>query len=424
MALPVNKKPDKTSVADLTTEKTVGQTAVQTITVAYGGAGTLDRDYSVSGTYRELRALRRDPTVALARGLLVSCIQAGGWTIEADEDVPDERRDFMKHILPLRDDFLGNTIAYGLVDYGWQGYEKIFAVRDGRIVIESLKPLLHDFTTILVTEQGRFNGYRQRPNYGTAIDLNPDKCFHSAFGVEAGGLYGRPLLADIHEASDMWKECNAGAKRYDEKIAGSHWVIYYPPGTSMIDGVSTDNSDIATLIVNGLQSSGYVTLPSTTAAVLQELNTPEVAGLYSWKVELISDASTRQESFSKRLSYLDTLKVRGLRMPERSILEGNFGTLAEATAHQDFAVTHMESIDRQIVASVNKQLINPLLRMNYGEQYVGKVRIVPAPLIDTQIEFLRKVYAELSKTDPKVNLQGLRDKLNIPTSEAVEVVDE
>ena len=413
MTIPINKKAKKASKADLTAETT----SSQTISMLWG-AQTLTRDYSQVGTYLQLRAVRKDPTVALARGLLVSCIQAGSWNVEADPDVDEKVSQFIQHVLPLREAFLDNVIAFGLVDYGWIGFEKIFAVKDGQIIIESLKPLLHDITSILVTKQGRFNGYRQHPMLaGAGLDISPDKCFHSAFGVEAGNYYGVPLLENIREAYDMWLECNAGARRYDMKLAGTHWVISYPPGTSTIDGESVDNGDVATLMLTALESSGSVAIPTTTATVLAEIINADVANLYRWQVQLLSDTSPRQESFSVRLKYLDSLKVRGLLMPERSILEGQYGTKAEAGEHGNFALTNMESIDRQIASSVNAQLVNPLLVWNFGEQYKDKVRVVAAPLVDKQIAFLQTVYKELSKTDADIDLQGLRDKLNIPTSE-------
>lgn len=411
MAIAIDKDAEKSSKDTLKAELT----SSQTVGVLYGQT-VLTRDYSTVGTYSELRAVRRDPTVSLARGLLISCIRAGSWNIEADEDVGDDKREFMKHVLALRDSFLCNAVGYGLVDYGWMPFEKVFAEKDGRIIIESLKPLLHDITSILVTEHGRFNGYRQRPMAASiGIDLSPDKCFHSAFSIEAGNLYGRPLLADIQEACDMWNEANDGARRYDKKIAGSMLVVKYPPGTSTVNGETITNAALAVMVLDALESSGSVSIPTTIAQTIQEITDDKVLELKSWHVELLSDTSPRQESFSKRLTYLDTLKVRGLLMPERSILEGQYGTKAEAGEHGNFAITNMEAIDRQIASSINNQLVNPILALNYGEQYKGKVRVVAAPLIDKQISFLQKVYSELSKTDADIDLQGLRDKLNIPT---------
>lgn len=401
-------------------------TGPQTISYSFGD-GILNRSYTTVGTYVQLRAVRKDPTVQLARALLVSCIQAGSWNIEADEDVSEDIVEFMQHILRLRDDFLYNAIAFGKVDFGWQGFEKIFKIVDGRIQIDILKPLLHDMTHILVTKHGRFAGYRQRsmswggldarssggPSY--PIDLRVEKCLHTAFGVEAGNYYGVPLLENIRSASDDWSDCNDGAKRYDLKLAGTHWVVKYPPGTATVDGETVDNGIVAGQLLAALESSGSLAIPTTTAQVLQELVNAEVANLYAWSVELLDDKGKKQESFSNRLKYLDNQKVRGLLMPERSLLEGQFGTKAEAGVHGDLAAANMEAIDRSITAMVNTQLINQLLQLNFGDTYINKVRVVSSPLIDRQLMFLQEVYKLLD--DPNVDMEAMKEKLNIPISE-------
>jgi len=349
--------------------------------------------------------------------MLVSCIQAGSWNIEADEDVPAEVTEFIEHILPLREDFLFNAIAYGKVDYGWCGFEKIFKTDGIRIYIEALKPLLHDITTILITKQGHFNGYRQTSlGLGVmAIDVPPEKCLHTAFGVEAGNYYGMPLLENIRQTMDDWKDCNDGAKRYDLKLAGSHWVIKYPPGTTTVDDESVDNGVIAGRVLDALTSSGSVAIPTTTATVLQELTSAGVVDVYAWSVELLSDTGDKQESFGTRLKYLDNQKVRGLGFPERALLEGQFGTKAESETHGNLMMNIVEATDREVVRMVNQQLINQLLILNFGDALKDTVRLVAAPLIDEQITFIREIYKSLS--DPNVDVEALREKLDIPSAE-------
>lgn len=403
---PIKRKPRR--------GETTGQ---QTISYIYS-LGELSRDYTRVGTYKQLRAVRKDPTVQLARGLLISCIQAGSWNIESDEGVRDDVTEFMEHILSLREDFLYNAIAYGKCDYGWQGFEKLFKIRDNKIIIEALKPLLHDMTCILVTPKGHFNGYRQKPIGGvvTAIDVPIEKCLHIAFGIEAGNLYGTPLLENIRKACDDWDDCNDGAKRYDSKIAGANWKMRYPPGTATIDGeAGVDNRDIATKAVTAMQSGGSVVLPSTTIDNLQELTSKETAEAYKWDIDLIESKGDQQASFGKRLAYLDSQKVRGLLMPERSLLEGEHGTKAEAGEHIGLMITNMQEIDKAITRMINEQVVNQLLLLNFGDALVDKVRLVSAPLVDTQITFLREVYKDLK--DPNIDMGGMREKLNIPTDE-------
>jgi len=387
-------------------------TGPQTISYSYGIGELLTPNYATRGTYAQLRAVRKDPTVSLARGLLISSILAGSWNIEADDDVNDDVIEYMEHILKLREAFIYNCIAYGRVDFGWMPFEKVFAVKDNRIIIQTLKPLLHDMTTILVTPQGHFNGYRQKPLQGMQLDVEVAKCLHMAFAVEAGNFYGMPLLENVRAAMDSWADCDAGAKRYDAKVAGAHWVIHYPPGTSTIDGVATDNGDVAKLVLDAMISSGSVAIPTTTAEVLQELTSDSVADLYAWKVELIDDKVAKQSSFSDRLNYLDKQKVRGLGLPERSILEGQHGTKAEAGTHGEMAILGFEQIDRAITTVINEQLVNQLIQLNFGLEMVGKVRVVCLPLVDTQIAFLRDLYKKVS--DPALDVETLRNKLDLP----------
>ncbi len=402
-------------------------TGPQTISYSFGDS-TLVRSYTTIGTYPQLRAVRKDPTVSLARALLISCIQAGSWSIEADDDVSEDVTKFIEHMLPLREEFIYNAVAFGKVDFGWQGFEKIFDTDGNRIYIKSLKPLLHDMTVILVTKQGHFNGYKQnsmgwgglQPQAGSVGPVYPleiplEKSFHIAFDVEAGYLYGMPLLESIRASMDMWDECNDGARRYDKKLAGTHWVVKFPPGTGTLDGVTVDNGVIAAKVLAAMESSGSVAIPTTTAEVLQEIVNADVANLYAWHVELLDDKGKKQASFNDRLKYLDSQKVRGLGFPERSILEGQFGTKAEASTHLNLALNNFEAIDREIARAMNKQLINQLVELNYGAELVGKVRLVAAPLVNEQIDFLQKIYGDLD--DPNIDVDALREELTVPSQE-------
>ena len=391
-------------------------TANQSQAFVYGnGALTSRPSYAQTGTLTELRAVRKDPTGSLVRQLLVSSIQAGSWSIEGDEDVPEEVIEFMQHVLLLRNNLIYNAVSFGQVDYGWMPFEKIFVVDDNsKLVIDSLKPLLHDITTVLVTPQGKFDGYRQRPLSGLPVDLDARKALHIAFNVEAGNLYGVPLLEAIRATSDAWIESNAGAKRYDEKLAGSLKVLHVPPGTSVVEGESLGNDEVAVQVVAAMESSDIIAMPTTTADVLQQVTDKAVADLYAWKIEVL-DHKGKQASFNERLNYLDKLKVRGMGLPERSILEGQNGTKAEAGTHGEWALLNLEATDRSIVAMLNVQLIDQLVELNYGPNYKGKVRVVAQPLVDTQLEFLRKLYLDIQ--DQNLDVEKLAGRLDLPQTE-------
>lgn len=395
-------------------------TGAQTVSYVFTD-GILHRDTTKLGTLKDLRALWKDPTITLGSGLLVSGILAGSWSIETDEEGKEEVVDFItKVMLPLREQFIQAAVTWGRIAFGWQGFEKVFAIKEGRIAIERLKPLLHDITLILVDASGEFRGFKQNlisagqlglVGSGTPVVVPLEKCLLVNFDVEAGNLYGYPLLENIVETQDAWDECNKGAKKYDEKIAGAHWQLHYPIGTTVINDEPKDNYEIALEMIAALEASGSIVVPSTVAEEIQELNQEHLVKLYQWNVELICDTSPRQPSFVDRLKYLDGLKLRGLHVPERACTEGKYGTRAESETHVDLLITTMEQIDRHITQIMNSQCIDQLLALNWGLA-PGTVRLVAAPLIDEQIAFLRKLY--LATSGKQIDVGALQEKLNIP----------
>lgn len=388
----------------------------------------LHRDTTKVSSFSDLEALRKDPTVALGRGMLVAGILAGEWSVESDEGVKGEVVDFIKEVmLPLRVNIMQPAVAFGRVDFGFMPFEKIFAIEGGRLVLKRVKPLRHDITEVLVDTNGNFNGYRQTPVVGMAAryealaEVPSNKCLHIAFDVEAGDWYGVPLLENVVEVQAAWDECDAGAKRYDEKIAGTLIKTHYPVGTTVIDDEPKDNYDVMAEAVGAMKSSGTIILPSTTAIEVQELDKPHISKLFQWDVEFMSDTSSRQPGFIEREKYLDGLKLRALGIPERACTEGQFGTKAEAGEHIGLAITGMQEIDKAITRSVNVQCVDQLLLLNWGPDLVGKVRLVASPLVDTSIAFLHKLYLALS--GKQVNVVALQEKLGVPLGKEKETPD-
>lgn len=386
------------------------QTGVQVVSGGYG-YGLLVR--SMPATHKTYRLIRKDPTVALIRALTTAPILAGSWTVKADDEVDEERIKFiMDQFIPLRTRFL-EAVLYGTIDFGWAPFEKIFEIVDGQVRLSDLKPLLQDITVILIdSKTGRFAGLRQG-----MTNLTVDKSIVVAFRIEGGYLYGEPLLENVREVWNQWRDANEGAARYDRKIAGSHWVIYYPPGKSPLNGTETDNSTIAQEILKALESSGSVTVPQKIVEYVEDLDSKQLG----WVIDLVSDSGGRQPTFIDRLRYLDSCKARGLIMPERAVMEGQFGTKAEAGEHADLAITNMELTDRMIVDRINAEGVDPILAVNFGEEAKGTIWLEAAPLADEALGFLRTLYEKIL-SDPNgfleefatIDTDTLKDKLQVP----------
>lgn len=227
---------------------------------------------------------------------------------------------------------------------------------------------------------------------------------------------------------DSWEECESAARRFDTKIAGAHWVIYYPPGTSPYDGrEAVPNFEIAKAILQSLESSGRVAIPGTLRKFVQNLNDALAAPTreqYAWHIELISaQGATGESAFVGRQKYIDALKARAVGIPERAIFEGQFGTKAEAEAHADFAISNIEMGHNDILDLLNHSVVNHMLLVNRGESYIDKVRVKASPLSDVKLAWLRNLYTgwfESNSKDEPIDWGAVRDKLGVPLREVNE----
>jgi len=370
-------------------------------------------------SYSKLRLMRKDSTISLARQLVVAPVLASPWSIEAEQDAPPEAKEFINsQMQPMRMHLL-RTGMYGCIDFGWQPYEKVFKYDEatGHVVIHKLKPLLQDITDILVEEaNGAYKGLKQESNGNVTLEVEDSLLLN--IDVEGTYWYGQGLLENCEDPYDDWNAANISVKRYDNKVAGANWVVHYPIGTSMVNGVETDNFKVAKTFIAALEGNGAIAIPRRLSDLVDDLNkdSPD-----AWHIELLGDSSPKQYSQVARFKYLDALKVRALGLPERAVLEGQFGTKAEAEAHADLAITNMELRHKTLVQLINWHLVNQLLRLNFGQEAENKVYIEPAPIADLALQYLRSIYVEIIKNPDgflqefeHIDFEALKDRLGVP----------
>lgn len=387
--------------------------------------GTLNKQGSPTLWYNKVRLMRRDPTIALARDLVVAPILAAGWTVSAKEDAPEGAMELIESMMdPLRYHITDHAMR-GWMDFGWQPFETVFGVNDRmNNVLVKTKPLIQDFTEILVEGNGAYDGLEQCDLDGNVFRLEVDQTLTLSTNVEGTDWYGEAILRASEDAYDRWKTTSESADKYEKRVAGSHWVCYYPDGQTSYNGQMMDNYDIALAIVGAIEANSKIILPRQVDEIMARLNKGGDDG-NSWKLELITDSGSGGAGYVERLKYLDALKVRGCRLPERSILEGQFGTKADATAHADFAIVGMEQRHQSMVLQINWHLINRILRFNYGPGTDNLVFIEPAPINDTTRQVLIDVYKRIIGSPEGMAIEladidrgALRERLGIPIGES------
>jgi hypothetical protein len=368
--------------------------------------------------YDKVRRMRKDPTIALARLMVRSPIIASSWTVERDDASLQPIADTISsQLIPLRFRFL-EAASQGLIDFGWQAFEKVWTVKDGVFVIKKLKPLMQDITEVRVDINtgeliGLFNGTDE-----DRVELDLFDTLLLNINTECDYLYGASYMANAEKAYDSSINIMRSADIYDKKVAGAHWVIRFPDGgSSLYDGVETNNEVIARRLLEALESSGSFAIPHKILDTIEQLSgtSPQ-----AWQIELI-ESSGSGANFEERLLRCDREKVRAFGVPERSILEGQFGTKAEADSHADFALLGIDLLNQSIVEQLNIQLVNQILRINYGDDMQNRVYLKAQPLSDTSISYLRQLYTQiLSSPDgfitelAQLDVDAIRDRLQIP----------
>ena len=313
-------------------------------------------------------------------------------------------------------------LKHGYVDFGHQGFELIWGLdADGRQYVARFKPLLPDITEIPIDAHGGLAGLRQRgKGDGSNLPVGPEGASHKldlspfprqkdvvliganamlvSFGGEGSNLYGEPLLENVREAWNDWRKANEVAARYDRKIAGAYLVLHYPSFGQGIDqnGAKLDNVYLAQRILDKLEAASGVAIGD----VPSELAPGQDPNQTARRLEVQGSAGGQQQGFVDRLRYLDSLKVRGLLLPERSILEGQHGTLAESRSQSDLALLQAELVHHHLTREINRQAVDPVLEANWGPAYRGKVRLEAAPLSADNQGFLRQLVTQVL-ADPK-----------------------
>lgn len=389
-----------------------------------GSDGFLGETTSTSW-YKKVREMRRDPTIALARWLVTAPVLAAKWSYEETDGAPEGAAEHIKNTFePARLHLLRNAF-FGWIDFGWQPFEKVFVVDEitGLLKIAKFKPLIQDSTKVLIDEKtGAYIGLKQGDD---GQPLKTEQTLLLSCDVEGTDWYGQAIAKNAEAAYDAWKVADKAAAKYDQRIAGSHWVVYYPLGTSMYNGKETDNFEIAKEILAALSASGRVAVPRTVDQLMEDvLNVAGNVKDGGWRIEIMSDTGTSQSAFIERFKYLDTLKVRAFGLPERSVLEGRYGTKAEAGAHADFAITNMELRHEMACQDINWHAVNQVLTQNWGNEAANTVYIQPSPIADKSIGFLRNMYIEILKSPDgfatellSIDMEAVKETLGVPLAE-------
>jgi len=363
-------------------------TAQVTVVPQYDGLLYRVSGYDETPSYKELRDCAKHPLVKLALDLLAGELEGVPWRYEINQDIPPEvARRFPgvekwveTNIRRIRNSILTQGIRNMLI-YGYSPFEAIYTynTNNGLYEIKQLKPLLHEYTWILVDENGDFSGLEQRmPHTKPRIRLQREKSFIMSIDVIGQNWYGTSVLESTLPLWKQWCNINVQVEKFFARCVGSRTALYYPVGNSPVgydqngNEITMDNAEIAKRTLEAMEQNCGITLPMATTRVVETAGSGESA----WRIEPFSDTSGNVSVFIDRQRQIEELLVNSVGMPVRMFQEGRAsGSRAELESFTDIAATIMESRNHVLATAIQEQIINYLTTINFGIERLVDIQV-------------------------------------------------
>ena len=333
------------------------------------------------------RAMRNQPTIALARAVANGPIRQAKFTVGSKEGTPEARVEFITEQWATMERQLIHDLLYAR-DYGWQAFEKVFETDDaGMQGLCKLKALLPELTSVVLTkDHGKYDGLlngKRSTGFGTTAEhrthLPAEKTLWFTAEREGTNYYGEAVMERCRSAYNSWLETDARAKKYTTMVAGPIPMIQFPQGESEdSSGQTIANFTIAQRILEGLSKCQGVVMPNVVMSYVDALVNAGVdpAKIEAWKIDFIEAKGLHGKEFIDQKRTYETDMMRGWLVPERAATEGIHGTKAESETQGDLVVVTAEYIMADMIQLVNRWVIDQLLVINYGEEARGSVWVV------------------------------------------------
>lgn len=391
------------------------------------------------GSYFTYDWMLEHPIIQHARSMVFDPIVAAPWGFEQHDDAPAGAMDFVKGMLnPLRMDILADSLRS--LDYGKAPFEKVWRVRKGKYELECLKPLSVYTTGILVDATGQFAGLRPQTSTASSsetADLDVHKSHLFSYDVKFGNLHGRPRLENMRATAWRdWLDAAADLMRLSQKISGIMPIIYTPPGSFQTStGETVKWSDNARIALQAAKQGIGVHLTHLGA------QTP-TSGMQNFEqlLSLIKASAVRLEviDFGSNAPAIGSLLER-MRADEERMFAGYFqsprtgmatqgGTKADAQQHTDTATINAENLSGRIADSLNRNVVDDILELNYGPDARGSVYITPGKLTDANLGTRNRILDAIL-ADPmmrgkylsQLDVDAMTDQSAIPHDKPIEI---
>jgi hypothetical protein len=340
-------------------------------------------------TFREMLC---DPTIAIGLATIAAPIIAGSWKYVAKEGASDKAVELIRDTFePQRVDILRDALRS--LAFGWYPFEKVWDIKKSMYVTR-LRGLLPELCRVMIDKKSSlFAGIKAGEK-----DLPPEKSWLITYDREGDNFYGRARLKNSLSAWHEWNEIARKAGQLATKAASIIPIVHYPPGTTLgPNGIVESTFQSGQSVLNRLSTGNGILIPNLAGDVGQLMANPALAGKSAWVISFLEAAGAAQalSGLTERQRYLDSLKLRGLFVPERAVTEASLsGSRADAENSADIAMLMCEQIHSDIVRAMNKDGgVREMLVFNFGQDAADSVTIEANKLDDKKRAVFKQLFA-------------------------------
>ena len=287
--------------------------------------------------------------------------------------------------------------------WGWSACEVVYRVVDGRIEVDKFLHR-HARDSFALMQRGEIKGVQFRGLTGGHANLTFPKAVWHAHDPECESPYGNTVLRGAYSPwADKWLSGGALDVRrlFCHKDAYGGVDMTYPGGTTTNpDGQDIPNRDIAREITEQLKSGGVTTRPSTR----------DENGHQEWELTRAT-VPTSPAHIMEYPKDLDNEMLRGLEIPDDVISSDAGGGAWQGKQVPMMAFYTAGDISLNgLVTTIVKQVIEPLVTLNWGSEQDFEVET--KPLAEQALEQIKA--SEGNDAEGSQPTQTMMDRLDNP----------
>ena len=358
-----------------------------------------------------------DATVNAVLKALKLPILSTPWTIEstdAEDTTANEQAEFVRQNLEMLEGGFKNHVreALGSLDFGFYYFEKVYTIRNGRIVLRKLAPRIPTAHYKWETENKEVPGVMQMlpatgtPGKTTTPSIPFEKLVLYTNEKEGENYEGRSILRTAYK---HWFLKNLlykidGIKH--ERGAGI-LLISLPEGSS-----DQDKTDAENLGKNfKLNEQAYIIKPSK-----------------EWDISMLTAGIESQSGpLMESVKHHDRMILQNILAQFLDLGSGKTGSFSLSRDQSSFFTLALRAIAEQIEETINDQLIPQLIRFNWGiQESYPRFRFQQVGDVDyTEMSEVleRLINAGLVKKDPEL-MSWITKTFGLPERTAEDFEDE